>query len=121
MPSPDRNRSALKRQPVLAVLAMLGVISSTAVHAGRPEFVLEIRNHLFVPAEIVIPANTRVKLIVYNRDPTPEEFESYPLNREKVIMGRRKTTIFLGPLEPRSYPFFGEFHPDTALGRIIVK
>jgi len=61
-----------------------------------------------------------VKLIVYNRDPTPEEFESFELNREKVIMGGAKAVIFIGPLPPGEYPFFGEFHPNTALGKIVV-
>lgn len=102
-------------------LTVLGIISVVPVQAGRPEFVIEIRNHLFSPTEIVIPANNKVILVIYNRDTTPEEFESYELNREKVIMGKRKTVIFIGPLAPGGYPFFGEFHPDTALGRIIVK
>ena len=103
------------------LLVLLGMINSIAAQAGRPEFVVEIRNHLFVPAQIMIPANTRVKLVVYNRDPTPEEFESYELNREKVIMGQRKTVIFVGPLTAGDYPFFGEFHPATALGNLLVK
>ena len=103
------------------LLVLLGMINSIAAQAGRPEFVVEIRNHLFVPAQIMIPANTRVKLVVYNRDPTPEEYESYELNREKVIMGQRKTVIFVGPLTVGDYPFFGEFHPATALGNLLVK
>ena len=70
---------------------------------------------------LTIPAHTKVKLIVYNRDPTPEEFESFELNREKVIMGGGKAVIFIGPLPPGEYPFFGEFNPQTALGTIIVK
>ncbi len=85
-----------------------------------PVYELEIRDHLFHPEELRIPANTKVKLIVYNRDPTPEEFESYELNREKVIMGGRKANIFIGPLEPGIYPFFGEFNPGTAQGRVVV-
>ena len=103
------------------LVVILGIFSSAQADAERPEFTLEIRNHLFVPAEMTIPANTRVKLIIYNRDATPEEFESYPLNREKVIMGNRKATIFIGPLKAREYPFFGEFHPDTAVGIIRVE
>jgi hypothetical protein len=91
------------------------------VAAKTPEFEIEIRNHLFEPTELVVPANTKVKLIVYNRDPTPEEFESYELNREKVIMGGRKAVIFIGPLKPGEYPFFGEFNPKTALGKIIAR
>jgi len=99
----------------------LALFMGGALAADRPEFEIEIKNHLFEPAELVIPANVKVKLIVYNRDPTPEEFESYELNREKVIMGARKAVIFIGPLKPGSYPFFGEFHPKTAQGMIVAK
>ena len=94
---------------------------ATTVNAATPVFEIEIRNHLFEPDAITIPANIKVKLIVYNRDDTPEEFESYELNREKVIVGGRKAVIFIGPLAPGEYPFFGEFNPQTALGKIIVK
>ena len=87
----------------------------------RPVFEIEIQNHLFIPAEIVIPANTKIKLRVINKDSTPEEFESYELNREKVITGNRTATIFIGPLAPGEYPFFGEFHPHTAQGKVIVR
>jgi hypothetical protein len=91
------------------------------VLAKTPVFELEIQDHLFQPEELRIPANTKVKLVVYNRDSTPEEFESYELNREKVIMGGRKANIFIGPLEPGIYPFFGEFNPKTAQGRVVVE
>lgn len=101
-------------------IAAVLFLATTAV-AATPVFEIEIRNHLFYPDEVTIPANTKVKLIVYNRDDTPEEFESYELNREKVIMGGRKAVIFIGPLAPGEYPFFGEFNPQTALGKIIVE
>jgi len=29
--------------------------------------------------------------------------------------------IFIGPLPPGRYPYFGEFHPETAQGLIIVE
>tara|TARA_R110002110_G_scaffold318658_1_gene531489 strand:- start:32358 stop:32690 length:333 start_codon:yes stop_codon:yes gene_type:complete len=97
------------------------VLAAMSAMAKTPEVVLEIRDHLFHPEEVRIPANTKVKLVVYNRDPTPEEFESYELNREKVIMGGRKANIFIGPLAPGVYPFFGEFNPRTAQGRVVVE
>ncbi len=102
---------------------LLLVLSLTALPAAaaKPEFKIEIRNHLFEPSELVVPANTKIKLIVYNRDSTAEEFESYELNREKVVMGNRKAVIFIGPLKPGTYPFFGEFHPNTAQGIIIAE
>lgn len=105
----------------LRLLLLLLVPVSLPLAAKTPVTELEIRDHLFHPEEIRIPANTKVKLLVYNRDPTPEEFESYELNREKVILGGRKATIFIGPLAPGTYPFFGEFNPKTAQGRVIVE
>ena len=99
---------------------LLGLLGSLAF-AAPPVYEIEIRNHLFVPDVLTIPAHTKVKLVIYNRDSTPEEFESFELNREKVIMGGAKATIFIGPLAPGEYPFFGEFNPQTALGMIIAE
>jgi hypothetical protein len=107
----------IKRSLVLLVL--LGTFVS--LRAATPVFELEIRDHLFFPAELTVPAGKKIKLVVYNRDPTPEEFESYELNREKVIMGSAKAVIFIGPLKPGEYPFFGEFNPKTAQGKVIAE
>jgi len=43
-----------------------------------------------LPTVLKVPANQRIKLTVQNLDPTPEEFESHALNREKVIPGAIK-------------------------------
>ena len=86
-----------------------------------PTFEIAIKDHKFHPAELEVPANRKIKLIVKNQDPTPEEFESYELNREKVISGNSQATIFVGPLEPGTYPFFGEFNQATAQGKIVAK
>lgn len=114
----------MRRVRTAAVLGLaltaLGLCPLAAV-AATPVFEIEIRNHLFIPDTLTIPANIKVKLVIYNRDATPEEFESYELNREKVIMGGRKAVVFIGPLAPGTYAFFGEFNPQTALGRVIVE
>lgn len=104
-----------------SLVALVFSLLALPAIAAKPVFEIEIRNHLFEPSELVIPANTKIKLIVYNRDSTAEEFESYELNREKVIMGNRKAVIFIGPLKPGTYPFFGEFNPNTAQGTIIAE
>jgi len=102
-------------------MAIAAAMLAGAALAAPPVFEIEIREHLFYPAELVVPANTKVKLMVHNLDATPEEFESYEMNREKVIGGNSQAVIFIGPLEPGVYPFFGEFNPKTAQGRIIVE
>ena len=88
---------------------------------GAETYQLIIKNHLFYPEVIEIPANKKIRLLVINSDPTAEEFESYELNREKVIAGNSRAVIFIGPLRPGIYPFFGEFYPETAQGKIIAK
>ena len=92
-----------------------------AAAADPPEFTLTIKDHKFEPAELTVPAGQKVKLKVVNADATPEEFESHELKREKVIPGNTTATIFVGPLKPGEYPFFGEFNPKTAQGKLIVK
>jgi heme/copper-type cytochrome/quinol oxidase subunit 2 len=89
--------------------------------AAEPEFTLVIRNHRFEPTELKVPAGQRVKLLVHNQDSTPEEFESHSLNREKVIPGGAKATIFIGPLKPGRYTFFGEFNEKTAQGAVVAE
>jgi hypothetical protein len=104
---------------LILIIALL--FSATLAAAPVAEYKLTIRDHRFVPAEITIPAKTKVKLIIVNEDASPEEFESHELNREKIVTGKGRITVFVGPLKPGRYPFFGEFNPKTAQGVLIVK
>lgn len=103
-----------------SLLLLLSLLSASAL-AEVKEYTLTLRNHRFVPAQLTIPANTKVKLLVVNEDATPEEFESHELNREKIVTGKGKINVYIGPLKPGRYPFFGEFHMDTAQGVLIAK
>lgn len=107
-------------RPSLA-LVLAACFFGTVSHAAEPEFALAIKNHRFEPAELKVPANQRVKLVVHNQDSTPEEFESHSLKREKVIPGGAKASIFIGPLKPGRYTFFGEYNEATAKGTVIVE
>jgi hypothetical protein len=102
-------------------ILLVFLLRSFTVSAAVPEMELIIKDHLFFPSTIEIPVGQKVRLRIINQDPTPEEFESYELNREKVIAGNRQTVIFIGPLEAGEYPFFGEFYPKTAQGKVVVK
>ena len=103
--------------------AMLVIVYSAPLLAGGAEEnpTLTIRDHRFEPSEVTIPADQKVKLIVRNDDPTPEEFESFDLNREKVVAPGGQIEVFVGPLPSGSYEFFGDFHADTARGHIVVR
>jgi plastocyanin len=89
--------------------------------AADLEMSLTIKDHQFIPAELKVPAGKKVKLVVNNMDSTPEEFESHQLNREKVIAGNAKATIYVGPLSAGKYPFWGEFNEKTARGVIVAE
>ena len=103
----------MKKFLLMALLLPLSAVAE--------DYKLVIKDHRFQPAEITIPSGTKVKLLVENQDSTPEEFESYLLNREKIVAGNSKVTLFIGPLSAGKFPFFGEFNPKTAQGIIIVK
>ena len=105
---------------LLAVVIGAGLPAAPAL-ADTPEFTIVIESHRFVPAELRVPAGQKIRLVIENRDPTPEEFESHELNREKIIPGGGSVTILVGPLEPGEYPFFGEFNEDTAKGVLVVE
>jgi hypothetical protein len=105
--------------------AFLAFVVIAAVGAGavaqEPTYTLVIKDHKFQPAEIEIPAGKKIALIVKNEDPTPEEFESTELRREKVIPGGQQVTVYIGPVKPGRYEFFGDFNPKTARGHIVAK
>jgi plastocyanin len=109
----------MKRYITCLILTML--LGSHAALAADESFNITIKNHTFIPNELTIPTGKKVKLMVKNEDATPEEFESYELNREKIINGNSSAVIFVGPLEAGTYQFFGEFNPKTAQGKLIAK
>lgn len=108
----------LYKQSVLMLMFLVAPLMATA---EVPEFRVVIKDHKFDPARVVVPANTRIKLIVDNQDPTPEEFESHDMHREKIIAGNKTATIKIGPLKPGEYSFFGEFNEDTAQGVVVAE
>ncbi len=89
--------------------------------AKAADLLLTIKDHQFQPTELVVPSGTKIKLRIDNQDSTPEEFDSYLLNREKVIAAHSMAIIYLGPLTPGRYPFTGEFHQATAQGVIVAQ
>jgi hypothetical protein len=98
-----------------AAAAMAGAQAETA-----PEYHLVLQNHKFEPASLKVPANTKLKVLVTNRNATPSEFESADFNREKIVLPNSTITVFIGPLAKGSYKFFDDFHQATT-GVLIVE
>lgn len=102
-------------------LAIALITASGVPYASAADLLLVIENHKFTPEQLRVPAGRRVKIVVDNQDPTAEEFESFELNREKVIPGKSKAIIWIGPLKPGHYPFMGEFNAASARGTVIAE
>jgi hypothetical protein len=110
---------AMKNQIAAAAL----VLCTLQAFAAAGEYTLTIKDHAFSPKELKLPAGQKLKLLVVNQDPTPAEFESKPLGREKIIPGNSTAIINLGPLKPGRYAFVEEYHETEAAaqGSIVVE
>jgi plastocyanin len=82
---------------------------------------LIIQDGKFIPSEFKVPANKRIEIMIDNKGPGAEEFESHDLKREKVIPAGKQAKITVNPLKKGTYKFFGEFHEATAQGKLIVE
>ncbi len=105
---------------VMVLSALLVGLGMPLAHADE-DVKLIIESHQFVPAEVRVPANQKIRIVIDNRDATPEEFESKSLRAEKIIPGKSKGLVIVGPLKPGRYTFFGEFNPATAQGVVIAE
>ena len=101
-----------------ALCAAAPITCGLPAQSARAEgtgFTIVIKDHRFTPTELTVPAGQKIRLVVENQDPTPEEFESYQLNREKIIPGNDRIDVF------GKYEFFGEFNMATARGWLVAK
>jgi uncharacterized protein (DUF58 family) len=103
------------------VLLPLLLAAAPTARAQDAAFTLTLKDHKFVPAELEVPANVRIKLTVKNEDPTPAEFESHDFKAERVIPGGREVTLTIGPLKPGTYGFVDEYREKDTKGRLIAK
>ena len=101
---------------LIAASASLGALA-----AGEPELSVVIEGHKFAPDRIEVPAGKKVKLVVENKDATAEEFDSDDLRIEKVIPGKGKGVVWIGPLKAGEYKFMGEYNARTAQGVVVAK
>jgi hypothetical protein len=104
------------------LLLFLATAMLTQVALGEEaEFAITLHNHKFEPAELNVPVGVRVKLVIENLDSSAEEFDSFALNREKIIFPNAKGIVFVGPLKPGRYEFIGEFNRESAHGALIAQ
>ena len=106
---------------VFVAIGMIALLTTGSASARADDYVLTIKDHRFTPTEIKVPANQRVMITVVNEDATAEEFDSTALKVEKVVAGKSKGVVRIGPLQPGRYPFIGEYNEATAKGEVIAE
>lgn len=118
-----------KSNPLSGLLALAFAVASamavpgTAIAASAgapPSITLTLKDHRFTPATLTVPAGTRVRVTLINRDPATEEFDSHDLRVEQLVTPMGKVSFDIGPLRPGQYSFMGEFHAGTAQGKVVA-
>ncbi len=108
---------------VSAAVWMTAALAVTDVTHAEELYTVHLtaRDGRFFPETLQVPASRRFKIVIKNEGPGPEEFESIELRKETVLAPGVTRAVVFAPLKPGVYRFFGEFHPDTAQGRIVVE
>ena len=105
----------------LCAALLLLALALAAAAEELPVVRLSMKDGRFQPEVLKVPAHIKFKLIMNNAGATPEEFESEELHKEKVLAPGAESFLIFQPLKPGTYKFFGEFHPQTAQGRLVVE
>lgn len=84
-------------------------------------YTITIKDGVFEPQSIDVPAGQRFKISVKNIGSGPAEFENLSMRVEKVLGAGVESFVVIHPLKPGSYHFIDEFHMDMAGFDIVVK
>jgi len=106
------------------LLILSVIINNHVVQASdKPSVVIEISfaKHRFLPERITVPAGVPLTVKVVNGSGERIEFESFKLNREKVVEPGQTLAVRLPALRPGSYDFFDDFHADVPEGAIVAR
>jgi plastocyanin len=104
-------------------LALLLALTAAPARAADDLLVykLDVRDGVFEPATLEVPAGKRFKIEISNVGKGPIEFESRDLRQEKVLAPGAKSSVVITALKPGTYTFFDEYHIDLPKGKIIAK
>jgi len=108
--------------PALAALLLAAgaLLLAPAARADDVTVGLGVHEHGFEPAEIAAAAGARVRLEITNHTPAAIEFESFELNRERVIPPGQTAVVYVSGLEAGRYEFFDDFHQERR-GVLVAK
>lgn len=103
----------------LAAALVVGLQASPMCADTEPE--IRFENHQFKPLTLTVPAGQKLTIKVTNASNETIEFESFKLNREKVVSPGETIAVNLPALNPGTYDFYDDFHQDVPQGSIVAK
>jgi hypothetical protein len=109
------------RLSIVCALSIALAVACGSAKATEPTFSLTLKDHRFAPAEITVPANTRIRMMIKNLDTTPAEFESNDFKAEKVIPAGQEVTVLIPALKAGTYEFYDEYNEASSKSRLIAK
>jgi hypothetical protein len=112
----------VRKLVITASAGMFAMAMFPAVSRGdQPAPQLKFANGRFEPASININAGAPAQLTVVNQGDSAIEFESFELNRERVVPPGGSIVVRLPKLDPGQYHFFDDFHHDAGQGTITAQ
>lgn len=114
---------SLKARGIASVFAILAALAFGPMVRAEDEALPVVRFHdgRFEPHDLVVRAKTPFRLRVVNATQDAIEFESFELNRERVVLPGAEIVVYLPALDPGSYKFFDDFHHGAGEGTITAK
>ena len=95
----------MKFAPLTLAAVTACLLSMSAIADEMPVFKLVMKDGVFTPARLVVPAGKKFKVEVINAGKTPAEFESTPLRKEKVLGPGAESFLVFQPLSPANTSF----------------
>ena len=114
------SRAARAARGMSALALGLLLVLAAAVRAEERSVALAVAEHGFTPPEIEAAAGERLRLEVTNQTAVAIEFESFELNRERVVPPGQTVAVYVSGLSPGRYEFFDDFHQERR-GALVVK
>ncbi len=107
--------------PLFAVVAAsILMLPPYGVRAADVTPTITFENGRIRPESVTVTAGRAFHLKVVNAGRSTVEFESFELNRERVVAPGQTVTVYIPALNPGSYAFVDDFHPKSGKGAIIA-
>jgi hypothetical protein len=103
------------------LIVLAAWITLPAVAQELPAFTVAVRDGRITPAQIDVPAERKIKLVIRNEGASACELENLDLRVEKVLAPGASSFVVIHSLKPGRYRFIDEFHPNGETLQLIAR